>query len=81
MADQRTTDLPAEDGETENPSAAFEVEEKGAKFDEPFITSVSGPRLLSCTIQGSTYQLFCEWEFLIALETFFKGWKNPPTPF
>lgn len=36
-----------------------------------FIMSVSGPCLPTCTIQGSIYQLFCEWEFLIALETFF----------
>ncbi|XP_027271488.1 non-histone chromosomal protein HMG-14 isoform X2 [Cricetulus griseus] len=32
-ADQQTTDLPAENGETENQSPASEVEEKEAKSD------------------------------------------------
>ncbi|CAO2579967.1 Non-histone chromosomal protein HMG-14 [Lemmus lemmus] len=33
VADQHTTDLPAENGETENQSPASEVEEKEAKSD------------------------------------------------
>ncbi|CAO2599473.1 Non-histone chromosomal protein HMG-14 [Lemmus lemmus] len=33
VADQQTTDLPAENGETENQSPASEVEEKEAKSD------------------------------------------------
>ncbi|CAO2643465.1 Non-histone chromosomal protein HMG-14 [Lemmus lemmus] len=33
LADQQTTDLPAENGETENQSPASEVEEKEAKAD------------------------------------------------
>ncbi|XP_036033170.1 non-histone chromosomal protein HMG-14-like [Onychomys torridus] len=33
VADQQTTDVPAENGETENQSPASEVEEKEAKSD------------------------------------------------
>lgn len=73
VADQQTTDLPAENGETENQRPASEAEEKEATHQV-----CECPHLPSCIIQRNIFiNYFVNVSFLVALETFLKGGEKP----
>ncbi|XP_023086472.1 uncharacterized protein LOC111554959 [Piliocolobus tephrosceles] len=76
VANQKTKDLPAENGETktEESPASEEAEEKEAKSDLYHIPCLTnGPCLPSCTIQRNIFiNYFVNASFLVALETFLR---------
>nr|XP_042126321.1 non-histone chromosomal protein HMG-14-like [Peromyscus maniculatus bairdii] len=81
VADQQTTDVPAENGEAENQSAASEVEEKKpSPTNHPSCLSVSPPPFLY-NPEEYFYQLFCKFEFFSSSRNVFKRWEEvPPHP-